>query len=118
VTFFRLDSWQTSLRKQYKKRDPDFNPIGPEPVVQLPTPAPDSPISPDDEEPKAESVSTPGPSSGHPNAAETGDHDLKPGHSAHSASEQNSDEMKLESMSVDDAPLTELFLPFGSSNPV
>lgn len=106
----RLDTWQTSLRKQYKKRNPDLNPIGPEPVVQLPTPAPDSPAGPDDEEPKAESVSTPGPSSGHtlgdthqPNAAKTDDHDLKPGHSAHSVT----DEMKLESMSVEGSPLAE-----------
>jgi hypothetical protein len=26
------DNWQTALRKQYYKRDPDANPIGPEPV--------------------------------------------------------------------------------------
>jgi hypothetical protein len=37
--------------------------MGPDPVIQLPTLAPDSPADPDDEEPKAESVSTPGPSS-------------------------------------------------------
>ena len=55
----RLDIWQTALRKQY---NPDLNPMGPEPIVQLPTPAPES--GPDDEEPKAESVSSPGPSSG------------------------------------------------------
>jgi hypothetical protein len=110
----RLDIWQTALRKQYKKRDPDLNPIGPEPVVQLPTPAPDSPVGPDDEEPKAESVSTPGPSSGHtlgnthqPDATETDDHDLRPGNSAHFATELEPDEMKLESMSVEDAPLAE-----------
>ena len=110
----RLENWQTALRKQYKKRDPDLNPIGPEPVVQLPTPAPDSPAGPDDEELKAESVSTPGPSSGHtlgdthqPNAAETDDHDLEPSHSAHFATELKPDEMKLESMSVEDAPLSE-----------
>ena len=109
----RLDTWQTALRKQYRKRDPDLNPIGPEPVVQLPTPAPDSPAD-RDEEPKAESVSTPGPSSGHnlgnahqADADETGDHDLEPGHSAHLAAELKPDEMKLESMSVDSAPLTE-----------
>jgi hypothetical protein len=59
-------------------------------------------------------VSTPGPSSGrtlgdtrHPNAAETDDHDLKPGHSADFATELNPDEMKLESMSVESAPLSE-----------
>ncbi|KAI9451079.1 hypothetical protein BJY52DRAFT_1125459 [Lactarius psammicola] len=57
-----LDNWQTALRKQYKKRDPDLNPIGPEPVVQLPTSAPDSPASDDDDEHKAESISIPGPS--------------------------------------------------------
>ena len=110
----RLDTWQTALRKQYKKRDPDLNPIGPEPVVQLPTPAPDSPADPDDEEPKAESVSTPGPSSGHTlgdthqlNADETDDHDLESGHSAHHANELKPDDMKLESMSVESAPLAE-----------
>lgn len=109
-----LDTWQTALRKQYKKRDPDLNPIGPEPVVQLPTPAPDSPDGLDDEEPKPESVSTPGPSSGHAlgntqqaNAAETDDHDVKPGHSAHFSTESKPDEMELESMSVESAPLTE-----------
>lgn len=108
----RLDIWQTALRKQYKKRDPDLNPIGPEPVVQLPTPAPDSPAGPDDEEFKADSVSTPGPSSDHtlgnthqPNAAETNDHDRKPGHSSHSATEP--DDMKLESMSVEGTSLAE-----------
>jgi hypothetical protein len=101
------------LRKQYKKRDPDRNPIGPEPIVQLPTPAPESPAGPDDEEPKAESVSTPGPSSGHLlgnahqfDAAETDDHDLKHGHS-HSSTEPKPDEMKFESMSVDGASLVE-----------
>lgn len=28
----RLDNWQTTLRKQYGKRDPAANPIGPEPM--------------------------------------------------------------------------------------
>ncbi|TFY83027.1 hypothetical protein EWM64_g983 [Hericium alpestre] len=36
-----LDNWQTSLRKQYAKRDPQANPIGPEPIVSLPTPSPE-----------------------------------------------------------------------------
>ncbi|KAF7316997.1 DALR-1 domain-containing protein [Mycena chlorophos] len=27
-----LDTWQSALRKQYKRRDPDANPIGPEPA--------------------------------------------------------------------------------------
>ncbi|OCH94876.1 hypothetical protein OBBRIDRAFT_884431 [Obba rivulosa] len=27
-----IDNWQTSLRKQYMKRDPEANPIGPEPL--------------------------------------------------------------------------------------
>ncbi|KAH8994805.1 hypothetical protein EDB92DRAFT_1972371 [Lactarius akahatsu] len=49
-----LENWQTALRKQYKKRDPDLNPIGPEPVVQLPTSAPGSPASDDDDEDKAD----------------------------------------------------------------
>jgi hypothetical protein len=110
----RLDIWQTALRKQYKKRDPDLNPIGPEPVVQLPTPAPDSPAGPDDEEPKAESVSTPGPSSAHllggayqPDPAETDDHDLKHDHSVDSSAELKPDEMKFESMSIEDDARTE-----------
>ena len=107
-----LDTWQTALRKQYKKRDPDLNPIGPEPVVQLPTPSPDSPTDPDDEELKAESVSTPGPSSGRTlgnthqsNAAEADDHDLKSSHSARSATELEPDEMKFEPMNVEGSPL-------------
>jgi hypothetical protein len=95
------------LRKQYKKRDPDLNPIGPEPVVQLPTPAPDSPAGPDDQEPKAESVSSPGPSSGHTLGNHHQPHDPEPGHSAHLAAELKPDEMKLESMSVESTPLTE-----------
>jgi hypothetical protein len=111
---FRLESWQTALRKQYKKRDPDLNPIGPEPVVQLPTPAPDSPAGPDDEEPRAESVSTPGPSSDHvlrnarhAETAELDDHEVKRGHSGESSAEPILDEMKVESMSVDGAPIPE-----------
>ena len=102
------------MRKQYKKRNPDLNPIGPEPIVQLPTPAPESPAGPDDEELKAESVSSPGPSSGpllgnphQPDAAETDDHDLKHGHSMHSSTEPEPDDMKLESMSVEAASLIE-----------
>lgn len=109
-----LDIWQTALRKQYKKRDPDLNPIGPEPVVELPILERDSPASLDNEEPKAESVSTPGPSSVHllenshqPDAAETDDHDLKHDHSVDSSAELKPDEMKFESMSVEDAALTE-----------
>lgn len=33
---FRLQNWQTVLRKQYRKRDPAANPIGPEPRVEEP----------------------------------------------------------------------------------
>ena len=51
------------MRKQHKKRNPDLNPIGPEPVVELSTPAPDSPAGDDDGEHKTESVSVPGTSS-------------------------------------------------------
>ncbi|KAH9999208.1 hypothetical protein BJV74DRAFT_176427 [Russula compacta] len=110
-----LENWQTSLRKQYKKRDPDLNPIGPEPVVQLPTPAPDSPPGPDDEEPKAESVSTPGPSSdprlwSAPPAdiAKTDIHEFKRDHSGESSADLKLDEMKIESTSVQGTPLPEL----------
>ncbi|KAH9178342.1 hypothetical protein EDB89DRAFT_2064118 [Lactarius sanguifluus] len=49
-----LENWQTALRKQYKKRDPDLNPIGPEPVVQLPTSVPGSPASDVDDEDKTD----------------------------------------------------------------
>ena len=82
--------------------------------MQLPTPAPESPAGPDDEELKAESVSSPGPSSGpllgnshQPDAAETDDHDLKHGHSMHSSIEPEPDDMKLESMSIEAATLIE-----------
>jgi hypothetical protein len=98
-----LENWQTALRKQYKKRDPHLNPIGPEPVVQLPTPAPDSPPAPDDEEPKAESVSTPGlssdpfPENGRPvDATATADHQFVHGHSEVSSTDMKLDEMKVE----------------------
>ncbi|KAF8802419.1 hypothetical protein BYT27DRAFT_7112212 [Phlegmacium glaucopus] len=30
-----LDNWQTALRKQYNKRDPQANPLGPEPKMNL-----------------------------------------------------------------------------------
>ncbi|KAH9997882.1 P-loop containing nucleoside triphosphate hydrolase protein [Russula vinacea] len=83
-----LDIWQTALRKQYKKRNPDLNPL-----FSSPTPAPESPAGPDVEEPKAESVSSPD------------DHDLKHGHSMHSSTEPELDEMKLELMSVEAATL-------------
>lgn len=33
-----LDNWQTALRKQYRKRDPAANPIGPEPREDSPEP--------------------------------------------------------------------------------
>lgn len=109
-----LENWQTSLRKQYKKRDPDLNPIGPEPVVQLPTPAPDSPLGPDDEEPKAESVSTPGPSSDPrlwnappADTAKTDVHEFKRDHSGESSADLKLDEMKVESTSVEGTPLPE-----------
>jgi hypothetical protein len=31
-----LDNWQTVLRKQYYRRDPDANPIGPHPILEAP----------------------------------------------------------------------------------
>ncbi|THH04166.1 hypothetical protein EW146_g10245, partial [Bondarzewia mesenterica] len=36
-----LENWQTALRKQYFKRDPYANPIGPEPIIFAPTPSPE-----------------------------------------------------------------------------
>ncbi|KAH9958538.1 hypothetical protein BC827DRAFT_1261223 [Russula dissimulans] len=105
-----LESWQTALRKQYRKRDPDLNPIGPEFVVQLPTPAPDSPAGPDDQEPKAESVSTPGPSSNplhQLDSGETDDGEFKQGRSGEPSIEPKLDEMETESMSVEGPPLTQ-----------
>ncbi|KAF5382127.1 hypothetical protein D9615_004192 [Tricholomella constricta] len=39
-----LDNWQTALRKQYRKRDPAANPIGPEPRVEEPE-QPSSPVA-------------------------------------------------------------------------
>ena len=110
----RLENWQTALRKQYKKRDPDLNPIGPEPAVQLPTPAPDSPAGPDDEEVKPESMSTPGPSSdplqaSPPRAgtAETDDHPSEHDQPGDSSTELKLDEMKVESMSIQGTPIDE-----------
>jgi hypothetical protein len=104
----RLENWQTGLRKQYKKRDPDLNPIGPEPVVQLPTPGPDSPAGPDDDEVKPESVSTPGlstgPLQGSPHQAGTAETDDPPGSSS---TQLKLDEMKVESMSIQGTPLDE-----------
>lgn len=105
----RLENWQTALRKQYKKRDPNLNPIGPEPVVQLPTPEPDTPAGPDDDQVKAES-STPGPSSdrelGNPYQADTAEmDDVQLGESS---AEPKLAEMKVESMSIDGTSLNEL----------
>jgi hypothetical protein len=31
--YVSLDNWQTALRKQYNKRDPQANPLGPEPKI-------------------------------------------------------------------------------------
>ncbi|KDQ59209.1 hypothetical protein JAAARDRAFT_33945 [Jaapia argillacea MUCL 33604] len=38
-----LENWQTSLRKQYFKRKPEANPLGPEPQVASPSPSPEPP---------------------------------------------------------------------------
>ncbi|KAI0249853.1 hypothetical protein BJV78DRAFT_632094 [Lactifluus subvellereus] len=98
-----LENWQTTLRKQYKKRDPHLNPIGPEPDVQHPTPGPDSPAGPDDEEIKAESASTPDPSLDvfpgnvpQSDAGPTDDHEFMHGHSGQSSTDVKLDEMKVE----------------------
>jgi hypothetical protein len=105
----RLENWQTALRKQYKKRDPDLNPIGPEPLVQLPTPEPDTPAGPDDDEVKAES-STRGPSldrlpeKPHQDIAEMDEHKFKHDQLGESLSAGP----KLESMSIQGTPFNEL----------
>jgi hypothetical protein len=95
------------LRKQYKKRDPDLNPIGPEPFVQLSTPAPDSPAGDDDDEHKAESVSIPGPLSdllhGDTPQADT----MKVDDRRKSSDEVELDEMKVESTSTAATPQPE-----------
>ena len=112
ILFPRLENWQTSLRKQYKKRDPDLNPIGAEPVVQLPTPAPDSPAGPDDDEVKPESTSTPGPFSDllqpsphQAGTAEKDDHPSEHDQPRDFSTELELDEMKVESMSIQGTPL-------------
>ena len=33
ITVISIDNWQTALRKQYNKRDPQANPLGPEPKI-------------------------------------------------------------------------------------
>lgn len=43
ITPNSLDNWQTALRKQYRKRDPAANPIGPEPRAPSPKPRSISP---------------------------------------------------------------------------
>ncbi|KAI0259866.1 hypothetical protein BC834DRAFT_973901 [Gloeopeniophorella convolvens] len=105
-----IDHWQTALRKQYKKRDPGLNPIGPEPVVQLPTPSPDSPEADDDEGPKDESVSTPGPSSVNfagdvhmADGARDGDQERKPEPSVEPSEGMKTESVKNESTMADDA---------------
>ncbi|KAA1467392.1 hypothetical protein DENSPDRAFT_240651 [Dentipellis sp. KUC8613] len=61
-----LDNWQTSLRKQYYKRDPQANPIGPEPVVPSPSPSPEPP----EEKPQPDSVPEDGAKTGPQQSAE------------------------------------------------
>lgn len=64
-----LDNWQTALRKQYRKRDPTANPIGPEPRSLSPEPRSSSPAPGVHDHPTEERViglvSTPSPST-HP----------------------------------------------------
>lgn len=33
---YSVDNWQTALRKQYLKRAPDANPLGPAPIIPIP----------------------------------------------------------------------------------
>ncbi|KAI9440096.1 hypothetical protein H4582DRAFT_1577070 [Lactarius indigo] len=105
-----LENWQTALRKQYKKRDPDLNPIGSEPIIQLSTSAPDSPASDDDDEDRADSA---GPSSnplhGDAPQADTvkGDDHLVDAPPRDSFNGVNIDEMKVESTSIATTPQPE-----------
>jgi hypothetical protein len=75
-----LDNWQTALRKQYIKRDPEANPLGPEPSWP---PAPESSPAPEaSEEVKAEYTrddegDTPMVSTTHPTPAPE---EIKEGH--------------------------------------
>ena len=48
----RLETWQSSLRKQYLRRNPDANPLGPEPPVlsRLPSRDNTAPVEDKDEE--------------------------------------------------------------------
>ena len=92
------------MRKQYKKRDPDLNPIGPEPVVEHPTPAPDSPDDDDDGEHKTDSVSIPGSSSellhgdtSQADAMKDDDHSEERDLPRDSSNDVNLDEIKVES---------------------
>lgn len=108
-----LENWQTSLRKQYKKRDPDLNPIGPEPVVEHPTPAPDSPDDDDDGEHKTVSVSIPGSSefphgdAPQADAVKDDDHLIERDIPRDSSNDVNLDEMKVESTCTSPAPQPE-----------
>ena len=54
-----LDNWQTALRKQYRKRDPAANPIGPEPRVLSPEPRFSPPVSNPDDPPAVDDVAGP-----------------------------------------------------------
>ncbi|KAH8981590.1 hypothetical protein EDB86DRAFT_3086957 [Lactarius hatsudake] len=94
-----LENWQTALRKQYNKRDPDLNPIGPEPVVRLSTSAPGSPASDDDDEDKANMGPSSGLLLGDAPQADTLKHDdqIVDARPRDSSNEVNLDEIKVES---------------------
>jgi hypothetical protein len=51
-----LDNWQTAIRKQYRKRDPAANPIGPEARALSPEPRSSPSVSNPDDPPAAEDV--------------------------------------------------------------
>ncbi|KAF8072135.1 hypothetical protein FPV67DRAFT_1622999 [Lyophyllum atratum] len=51
-----LDNWQTALRKQYRKRDPAANPIGPEPRVDEPEEPLDLTAEEEEHPPQADAV--------------------------------------------------------------
>ncbi|KAG6853957.1 hypothetical protein C0991_012103 [Blastosporella zonata] len=66
-----LDNWQSTLRKQYRKRDLAANPIGPEPRVeeleQEPSPAPEEKPEPEQEPESDQGAEEPEPIKGRRN---------------------------------------------------
>lgn len=75
---YRTDTWQSALRKQYLKRDPDANPLGPEPPApsRLQSVDPGTPAEDQEEEaPRQTSEAADAPElvNGHDHATEVAD---------------------------------------------